>query len=96
LARENQDTLVSVANLHLLHDEGLQVLNLIAGTAGLLFIFHTGEQYLATGLRVGNHQSVESLAELMAEWAFGDRRELSALYAALPDDYRGPIPLGQV
>jgi hypothetical protein len=92
LAREQRDAGVSISNLRLLFADGLTLASLVAGPAGLLFIFDTGEEYLATGLRVGR-QSAAVLAELMASLGHGEEAELSEFYAALPDDYDGPVPL---
>jgi hypothetical protein len=92
LAREQRDAEVSISNLRLLFADGLTLASLVAGPAGLLFIFDTGEEYLATGLRVGR-QSAAVLAELMASLGHGEEAELSEFYAALPDDYDGPVPL---
>ena len=93
LARECRDAQTSVSNLRLLHDAGLRLTNLIAGPAGLLFIFKTGEEYLATGLHAGCLKSAKALAPLLADWTFGDEEELTATYASLPPDHRGPVPL---
>lgn len=91
LDRENQDAQISVANLRRLFDEGMTLASLVAGPAGLLFNFDTGEQYLATGLRVGAQS--EPLASLLAGLGFGPRDELIEFYAAMSDDYWGVVPL---
>jgi len=95
LAREQQDTGVSVANLRLLFAKGLTLASLVAGPAGLLFIFDTGEEYLATGLHVGAPSS-PALAELMAGLGYGEMKELADFYAAMPTDFAGPVSLDPV
>jgi hypothetical protein len=92
LDRENQDAQISVANLRRLFGEGMTLAGIVAGPAGLLFNFDSGEQYLATGLRVGPNSGL--LAGLLAELGFGTEAELKPFYAAMSIDYWGPVPLG--
>lgn len=88
LLPENGDPATSIENLRHLYQEGLIFLALVAGKGGILFIFETGEQFLATGLAVGGGPKTEALAVIMSEFGMGSKEELLNFYSI--QDY-GPI-----
>jgi hypothetical protein len=96
LMAEQQDLEASISNLRALVREGRTIANIVSGPAGLLFIFDQGEQYLATGLRLGSREHAEGVAALMAELGlvaklgFSDVEELAEDCIARKG-YRGPL-----
>jgi hypothetical protein len=89
LLPETGDPQVSLGNLHVLD---LVAQDMIAGRGGVLILFASGEQYLATGFRVGGGPATEKLAKYAAEQHFGDYGRLLWAWSALADDYEGKLP----
>ena len=89
LLPETGDPQVSLGNLHLLD---LQAHDMYVGPGGVLVQFVTGEQYVATGFKVGGGPATEALAQYGAEQGFGEYDWLLLAWSALPDDYTGQVP----
>ena len=89
LLPETGDPQVSLGNLHLLD---LQAHDMYVGPGGVLVQFVTGEQYVATGFKVGGGPATEALAQYGAEQRFGEYDWLLMAWSALPDDYTGQVP----
>jgi hypothetical protein len=92
LLPEDGNPQASLENVRRLFQFGLTYLTLISGLAGVLFIFQTGEMYLATGFLLGcvNKAKTEALARACTEIGLGDYDELLEFYASL--NSHGPVP----
>lgn len=85
----------SLENVRLLMNKtGLTYSLLIAGPAGVVLNFQTGESILLTGFALGGGPKTEALALAAHEVGLGDQEELARFYTHLGfgPDYVGPIP----
>jgi len=93
LVLESGNPQVSLENVRRLMASGLVVRDLLVGKSGVLVLFREGEQFYATGLRVGtNNSATEALARIAAEAHFGPYERLLPFYQDLPDSYSGQLP----
>jgi hypothetical protein len=82
----------SLRNLKRLLDSGLVISDIFVRPTGALILFSTGEQYLATGLRVHEEARTLALVEVAAKAGFGPWAKLLATYTSLPKEYEGRLP----
>lgn len=82
----------SLRNVERLVAAGLQIQDILVRPTGALIQFITGEQYLATGLRVGEEARTVALADIAAEAGFGPYEKVLRMYLAIPCDYDGILP----
>jgi hypothetical protein len=93
LALESGDPQVSLENIRRLMATGLVIRDILVGSSGVLVLFRDGEQFYATGLRVGtNNSATEALARIAAEASFGPFERLLPFYQHLPASYSGQLP----
>jgi hypothetical protein len=92
LEPETGDAGPSLRNVRRLVSVGLQVQDILVRPTGALIQFITGEQYLATGLRVGEEAKTVALAEIATDAGFGSYEKLLRMYLAIPCDYDGILP----
>jgi len=92
LEPETGNPQVSVENCRRLLSKGLTWLGFVAGPAGIVVIFETGEAILLTGLALGGGPRTEALADLAAKIGLGPAEELARWYTSLRGEYRGPVP----
>jgi hypothetical protein len=92
LEPETGNPQASLENCHRLLSKGLTWLGFVAGPAGIVVIFETGETILSTGLALGGGPRTEALAALAAKIGLGPADELARWYTSLGADYRGPVP----
>ena len=93
LAFESGDPKVAAANLRHFLASGRMVIDVLARPTGTLFLFSTGEQYYAPGLRVGQDGlPTELLAEIVNEAGLGNLTELLDFYTSMPADFVGHLP----
>lgn len=85
----------SLRNLRKLLDAGLVIRDILVRPTGALIQFSTGEQYLASGLRVGDEaQPARTLAliEVAVKAGFGPWPKLLRMYSNMDADYEGVLP----
>ena len=93
LALESGDPQASLENIRRLMATGLVVRDILVSKSGVLVLFRDGEQFYATGLRVGtNDAATEALARIAAEANFGPFERLLPFYQHLPASYSGQLP----
>ena len=92
LDKETGDPRVSLCNVRQLMKAGLVIRDILVRPTGALIQFSTGEQYLATGLRVGEERKTVALVEVATDAGFGPYEKLLAMYVAIPKDYEGTLP----
>ena len=93
LAFESGDPKVAAANLRQLLGSGSMIIDILCRPTGTLFLFSTGQQYYAPGLRVGQDGTpTELLAEIVNEAGLGDLTELLDLYTSMPANFVGHLP----
>jgi len=92
LEPETGNPQVSLENCRRLFSKGLTWLGFVAGPAGIVVIFETGETILSTGLALGGGPRTEALAALAAKIGLGPENELAEWYTSLGAEYRGPVP----
>ncbi len=92
LAVESGDPQVSLQNMRRLMASGLVVRDILVGKGGVLVLFREGEQFYATGFRVGTQNAAtEALARMAAEARFGPYDELLQHYRSMPESYAGQL-----
>jgi hypothetical protein len=92
LAIESGDPQVSLENMRRLMATGLVVRDILVGKGGVLVLFREGEQFYATGFRVGTQNAAtEALAQMAAEARFGPYDELLQHYRSMPASYTGQL-----
>lgn len=86
---------VSLKNLNVLLDAGLEVCGLESGPGGVLVTFRSGETYLATGFAVNQTgEAVHLLIQFAVKACPGRREDWQAyLMKLLPDGYTGTIDI---
>lgn len=90
---ETSDPDTSVENVCLLLGHGLRIRDLLIEPTGVLVVFSTGEQYYATGLRVGTKEvATEGLAHIASEAGYGSFDELLGFLQDLPESYCAELP----
>ncbi len=85
----------SLRNIKKLLDAGLAISDIFVRPTGTLILFSTGEQYLATGLRIGdaaNPARTLALVEVAVKAGFGPWEKLVRMYSNLDGDYEGRLP----
>ena len=85
----------SLRNLRKLLDAGLAISDIFVRPTGALILFSTGEQYLATGLRIAdaaNPARTLALVEVAVKAGFGPWEKLVRMYSNLDADYEGRLP----
>ena len=85
----------SLRNMKKLLDAGLVIRDILVRPTGALIQFSTGEQYLASGLRVGDEaQPARTLAliEVAVKAGFGPWARLLRMYSNMDADYEGVLP----
>jgi hypothetical protein len=85
----------SLRNLKKLLDAGLVIRDILVRPTGALIQFSTGEQYLASGLRVGdeaNPARTLALIEVAVKAGFGPWPKLLRMYSNMDADYEGILP----
>jgi hypothetical protein len=93
LAFESGDPKVAAANLRRLLGSGSMIIDVLCRPTGTLFLFSTGQQYYAPGLRVGQDGlPTELLAEIVSEAGLGNLTELLDFYTAMPANFEGHLP----
>ena len=93
LALEAGDPQVSLENLRRIIAQGPMIRDMLAKPTGVLVLFSTGEQFYATGLRVGTDgPATEALAQIAAEAGFGPFDQLLRFYRHLPADWDDQLP----
>ena len=92
LSRETGDPQVSLTNLERILAANLRIQHILIRPTGVLFTFSTGEQFYATGFRVGTDTSAtEGLARIAAKARFGSLERLLRHCRCLARDYDGPL-----
>lgn len=91
LLPETGDPANSLQNVRSLLQEGLTFNEFIAGPAGILLLFQTGEAILLTGFALGGGPRTRALAEAASEIGIDNQDALHHWYTALGRDYEGPI-----
>ena len=92
-ALETGDPQASLANIRRLTAAGLLIRDFWVRPTGALVMFASGEQFYATGLRVGTDGPMtKALAEIAAEAGFGPYERLLRFYRAMPADYDNQLP----
>jgi hypothetical protein len=93
LLPETGDPQTSVKNVQTLVDAGLAILSAVAGPGGVLFIFQTGETFLANGFGLGGGPKTEALAYLISAIGVMPYQDvLRLLVGDGLDNWVGPIP----
>jgi hypothetical protein len=95
LEPESGEPQPSLRNLRKLLDAGLAISDIFVRPTGALILFSTGEQYLATGLRIGdaaNPARTLALVEVAVKAGFGPWEKLVRVYSNLDGDYEGRLP----
>lgn len=92
LDKETGDPQASLTNVCRLVQAGLVIHDIFIRPTGALILFSTGEQYLATGLRVGEEAPTLALAEIASKAGYGPWAKLLRMYTNLPRDYDGRLP----
>jgi len=92
LDRETGDAQTSLKNVGRLMAAGLVIRDILVRPTGALIQFTTGEQYLATGLRVGEEARTLALLEIATKAGFGPWESLFPMYTSIPTDYEGLLP----
>lgn len=94
LATECGDYTISLANIRAIRNAGCHAVSMLAANGNVLFVFSTGEQYLATGFSIGHkNKEVFALAEIAAESLGGDVSDWRTHLTGLPTDWDGPLEL---
>jgi hypothetical protein len=92
LACETGDPQVSYENLERILAAGLTIRDILLRPTGTLFLFSTGEQFYAPGLRLGTDgPATEGLARIAAKAKFGSFGRLLRHLRAIEPDYCGPL-----
>jgi len=93
LAPETGDPQVSLENLRRILAAGPVIWKILVRPTGVLVLFDGGEQFYATGLRVGTDgPATEALARIAAEAKFGTYERLLRFYRNLPEDWCEELP----
>lgn len=96
LLPETGDPRASLENVRLMMNEGLTYSLFIAGPAGVVLNFQTGESILLTGFALGGGPRTEALALAAHEIGLGPQEELAGWYTDFGkqygSDYIGPVP----
>ena len=92
LDKETGDPQTSLHNVCRLMAAGLAIRDILIRPTGALIQFVTGEQYLATGLRIGEEARTLALLEIATKAGFGPWERLFPMYTSMDADYEGPLP----
>jgi hypothetical protein len=95
LEAETGEPQPTLRNLQKLLDAGLVISDIFVRQTGALILFSTGEQYLATGLRIADAAKpgrTLALVEVAVRAGFGPWEKLLRMYCNLDADYDGRLP----
>jgi len=93
LAPETGDPQVSLENLRRIVAAGPMIWKILVRPTGVLVLFDGGEQFYASGLRVGTDgPATEALARIAVEAGFGTYERLLRFYRHLPQDWCEELP----